>query len=228
MRKHNSVKTFLILCVSALFLGGCTNISYIGDDYNAANVKATQTEEGFYISTYSKTSSDQNIGMKAGVTQTPVQNVLGVYVEITNNNAINYIAYLKDFNIRVNSKAADIITPSMYINAYQSDQTGLYASSQALAPTLSNIARISNNFQPQGEQQAVTMANAENTLSGQIADVVNSISEHSITTAKIIGPKEKQYFYIFVKGDADDLPLTLNYKDLTYTFGAKTGQSPNL
>jgi hypothetical protein len=221
MRKQNLIKTFMTLCASALFLTGCASISYIGDDYDVTNAKAIQTSEGFYISTYKKASADQNIDMKMGVVQTPIQNVLGVYIEITNNNTINYIAYLKDFDIKLNSRTAEIITPSMYINAYQSDQTGMYASAQALAPTLSNIAKISNNFQPQGEAQNITMANAENTLSGQIRDVVDSISQHSITTAKVISPKEKEYFYIFVKGDEEDCPLTLNYKDLNYTFGVK-------
>ncbi len=224
MKKRNLIKTFLALFAAAIVSTGCTTVSYIGDDYDALKTKAIQTNEGFYILTYAKTSTDQNIDMKTGVTQTPVQNVLGVYVEITNKNAINYITYLKDFDIRLNSKTAEVITPSMYINAYQSDQTGVYASSQALAPTLSNIAKISNNFQPQDQQRAVIMANAENTLSKQINDVVDSISKHSITTAKVIGAGEKEYFYIFVKGDEDDMPLTLNYKDLNYTFGVKDNQ----
>lgn len=220
MKKHNLIKTLSFVVLSAFVLTGCASMSYTGSDYDVNNVKKLQTQGGFYFSTYSKKSTTENVDLRIGVAQTPIQDVLVIYAELTNNNKSPYVLYQKDFKFTSSNGKAQIITAAQYINAYQSQETSAYASMQALAPTIATIATISNNFQTDGQNKVVTEQNSRSNLNAQIEKVVDGVTKFSLTNASVISAGETKYYYLFLQTNVEST-ISLNYKDLAYTFATK-------
>ena len=74
-KKHNLIKNLFltfVLAGSMAVLSGCTSLSYVGDDFDSKNSATVQTNELFTFSTYNKTSSEENIDMKVGVSKTQI------------------------------------------------------------------------------------------------------------------------------------------------------------
>lgn len=203
-----------------LILTGCANLSYTGQDYDASKVRTFQTKEGFFFSTYEKSSSD-NINMALGITKTTIDSAMVVYVTITNKNQSDYTVYQNNFIFKDGlGRKISIIPTSAYINAYQSDQTGAYAGAQALSPTFNQFAQISNNFQQIDNTNAVTKAQLErNVLGRQINDAVQGIVENSMNKIEVLSQNEKKSYYIFIERP-DNFPISAKYKDLEFTFGS--------
>ncbi len=222
MKKKLSLTKLLSSFIFILFfITGCSNLSYSGDDYNPKMTKNIQTSEGFYFSTYLKKSESENIEMRAGISKTPIETVFVVYSEITNYNSGDYTIYQKDFGFYDSNNASlTLLAPSMYINAYQSDQTSAYAGMQAMAPSINNMATIANNFQRMGPNQALEYQTNKNVLGKQIAQGIDGIVENSLKTSLVIPQSGSRYFYIFLQR-AENFPITMKYKDLTYTFGTQ-------
>lgn len=227
-KKLNLIKKIFLTVVltgSMCILSGCTSLSYIGDDYNSANSSTVQTNELFTFSTYEKTSNTEDIKMKLGVSKTPLPDALVVYVNIKNNStAADYVFYLKDFVIKAGNETLTPISPSSYLNAYQSYETGTYNGLSNLAPTLGAFADIQNAYQNVnnviGNTAASKNANS-NAVTSQISSIASGISEHTITSASVIKAGGTNFFYVFLK-DPDTLPIDITYKDLEYSFGEKS------
>lgn len=210
--------------IGALALSGCSTLSYVGDDYNAKNSAFIQTDEMFYFSTYNKTSTDEDISMRVGVSKTPVPDILATYVQINNNSTTNdYVFYTKDFVISANNAPVELITSSNYLGAYQSSQAGALASMSQASSTIGNIANIANTYQRLNQTSPVAESANVSSNDGaykQISAVVEGISQHTINNAAVIKPKENKFFYIFIK-DPAMYPIKVDYKDLTYSFMVK-------
>ena len=212
------------IILGALALGGCSTLSYVGEDFDAKNSALIQTDEMFYFSTYNKTSANEDISMRVGVSKTPVPDVLATYVQINNNSATNdYVFYTKDFAISANNTPVELITSSNYLGAYQSSQAGALASMSQASGALNNIANIANTYQRLNQTSPVAEPSNVSSDDGaykQISAVVEGISKHTINNAAVVSPKENKFFYIFVK-DPGVYPIKIDYKDLTYSFMVK-------
>ena len=226
MKKLIANRFFMLgaILISALALGGCSTLSYVGEDYNAKNSAFIQTDEMFYFSTYNKTSADEDISMRVGISKTPVPDILATYVQINNNSTTNdYVFYTKDFVISANNTPVDLITSSNYLGAYQSSQAGALASMSQATSTIGNIANIANTYQRLNQTSPVAESANVSSNDGaykQISAVVEGISQHTINNAAVIKPKENKFFYIFIK-DPGIYPIKIDYKDLTYSFMVK-------
>ena len=190
------------LLVSALALGGCATLSYVGEDYNAKNTAMIQTEEMFYFSTYNKVSAQEDISMRVGISKTPVPEILVTYVQLNNNSRTNdYVFYTKDLLISANDMPVDIISSSNYIGAYQSSQAGALAAMSQASGTLSNIATIANTYQRLNQTSPTVEPSNVGTDDGaykQISTVVDGISKHTINNAAVLKPMENKFFYSFI------------------------------
>ena len=212
------------LFLSVLALGGCSTLTYSGEDYNPQNASLVQTNEEFYFSTYSKTSQEENITLRFGISKTPVPDVLVTYVQVENkSNVDDYVFYLKDLNITSSGEAVKFITTSNYVGAYQSSQAGALAAMSQASGTLSSFATIANNYQrlnqtsPTAEPSNVS---ADDGAYKQISTVVEGISKHTINNAAVVAPRENRFFYLFLK-DPGVYPIKADYKDLSYSFMVK-------
>ncbi len=216
------------LLIGALALGGCATLSYVGEDFDAKNSAMIQTDEMFYFSTYNKTSQQEDISMRVGVSKTPVPDVLVAYVQINNNSNTNdYVFYTKDFVLSANETPVEIISSSNYLGAYQSSQAGALAAMSQVSGTLSSFATIANNYQRLNQTSPTAEPSNVSTDDGaykQISTVVEGISKHTINNAAVVAPRENRFFYMFLK-DPGVYPIKADYKDLSYSFMVK-GNGP--
>lgn len=223
-RKTNSIKNLFLTAVLGgclVLLSGCTSLSYVGDDFDSKKSAALQTSELFTFSTYTKTSDEENIDMKLGVAKTPLPDALVVYVNIKNNStAADYVFYLKDFVIKSGNETLTPISPSAYLNAYQSYETGTYNGLSNIAPTLGAFADIQNAYQNINNMvnTASVKNNVNNAATNHISSIAKGISSHTISSAGVIKTGSSDFFYIFLK-DPEMLPINITYKDLKYSFG---------
>lgn len=229
---NNFKKLSLMLCalfISALALGGCSTLSYSGDDYNALNAAPVQTEEQFYFSTYNKTSAQEDISMRIGISKTAVPDVLVTYIQINNNSSANdYVFYLKDFVISAQDTVAETIQPSNYLGAYQSSQAGALASMSQASGAFNSLATIATTYQRLNQTSPTVESSnvsSDDSAYKQISSVVEGVSAHTINNAAVIKPGENKFFYVFVK-DPNVYPIKIEYKDLTYSFMVK-GNPPS-
>lgn len=221
MKKRNLIKTVALSLFSAVILSGCASMSYTGTDYKAENAGKVQTQEGFYFSTYTKSSADEGIDMTVGMTKSSLQDVTAVYVKVANKTTAPYAIYKKNFAFSSDSKTVSLVSPAQFVNAYQSQETGTYAGMQAIAPTIATIATISNNFQTDGQNQAVAQNNSQKSLNAQIESFVDGITKYSLASISVLKAGETKYFYLFLQTDGT-YPVNMTYKDLKYTFSNKS------
>ncbi len=223
-KKLNLTKNLFLSFVLAgclVLLSGCTSLSYVGDDFDTKKSASIQTSELFTFSTYTKTLEEDNIDMKLGVAKTPLPDALVVYINIKNNStAADYVFYMKDLVIKAGNETLKPLTPSAYLNAYQSYETGTYNGLSNIAPTLGAFADIQNAYQNVNNMvnTASARSNADTAATSQIGAIAKGISSHTITSAGVIKTGSSDYFYVFLK-DPDFLPLDITYKNLTYSFG---------
>ncbi len=223
-KKTNLIKNILSAAALAgcmFLLSGCTSLSYVGDDFDTKKSAAVQTSELFTFSTYTKSSEEENIDMKLGVAKTPLPDALVVYINIKNNSTVSdYVFYLKDFEIKAGNETLKPLSPSAYLNAYQSYETGTYNGLSNLAPTLGAFADIQNAYQNVSNtiNTAASKNTANNAATSQIGAIAKGISSHTISSAGVIKPNSSDFFYVFLK-DPAFLPIDITYKDLKYSFG---------
>jgi len=224
-KKTSSIKNLFLTTVLTgclVLLSGCTSLSYVGDDFDSKKTATIQTSELFTFSTYTKTSKEENIDMKLGVSKTPLPDALVVYVNIKNNStAADYVFYLKDFVIKTGNETLSPIQPSSYLNAYQSYETGTYNGLSNIAPTLGAFADIQNAYQNVNNMVNTASAknNVNNAATSQIGSIAKGISSHTISSAGVIKANGSDFYYIFLK-DPGSLPIDITYKDLKYSFGS--------
>src|SRR5574344_1697118 len=112
MKKHNLIKHFLTLALAFVFCG-CSSLSYVGYDYTSANVSGVSTGELFFFNAYKKSVTD-NIYMRAGVTEAPIEGVLVAYIELQNASVSSYTVNPTDISIYEGTKTAELITAQQY------------------------------------------------------------------------------------------------------------------
>lgn len=225
-------KNVFMLCalfISALSLTACSNLTYVGEDYDPKNSANILTNESFYFSTYLKRLEEENVSFRIGMSKTPVPEALAIYVQVNNNSPSEYVFSVKDLEISsANGIRAEIISPSNYLGAYQSSQAGAIASMSQMSGSFNNFATIANNYQ-HINQATPTMQTGANTDAQnsykQISTVVEGVTKHMINNSAVIEPNQSKFFYIFIS-DPDNYPINIKYKGLSYEFMLKKIQPP--
>lgn len=222
MRKLQLVNIFIIL-LGAVFLCGCSTLSYSGDDFDKSNVKSITTNEMFYFSTYAKdftTKENGVIKIASGISKSAVNEILVAYFEVNNKSDCDYTLSLSDIKIYTGSKLASLVSPENYIINYQGEQSELYVSTQSIAPTVSNMVNIANNYQNNGISQLAREQTASSASTRQLNEITTGIREHVLYTNSTIKPMEKKYYYLFIK-DEEEYPVKIEYKGLQYVFDVR-------
>lgn len=216
---HWAIKNIMII-LGAAVLCGCSTLSYTGNDFDKNNSKSITTSETFYFSTYTKNLSNV-IKVTAGVSKSNVNEVLISYFEINNSGSADYVLNFNDVKFYGGTSPAGLILPENYISYYQGEQNEIYASTQNLTPTITNMVNVANNYQNPVESGRMAMEQNSNSASmRQINDVATGIRKHTFQTTSLIKSNEKKYYYFFIKDDGQ-YPITVEYKGLKYVFDNK-------
>jgi len=208
-----------IILGAALFLCGCSTLNYSGEDFDKSNSQTLTTKEAFYFSTYAKKAGDAKVSV--GISKSQVQEVLVVYLGIDNTQSEKAIPVsYADVKIWAGDMAADLITPANYMAVYKGEQSELIMGAQAMAPTITNMANMANNYYNTGQNPILRDQNASTASLRQLDDTIAGIREHSITNTSLVKAGEKKYYYIFVKDD-DRYPIRIQYKGLEWVYSNK-------
>lgn len=207
------------IMLSAVFLCGCSTLSYSGEDFNRSNSQAATTKEAFYFSTYTKQINGANVSV--GISKSQVQEILVIYLGIDNTQGTAAIPVsYSDVAVWVGDSPADLITSANYAAVYKGEQNDLILSAQAMAPTITNMANVANNYYSTGQNPILRDQNTSSASLRQLDDILGGIREHSITSTSMVKPTEKKYYYIFVKDD-NNYPIKIQYKGLEWVYSNK-------
>ena len=217
-KKHNLAK---ILSAFSLFLllTGCTTLSYVDDDYDTIKSANIQTNENFSLQTFEKSTG--NIVVRAGVSETVLEQALVLYLNIQNNSDSMYKFDINDLKVTSPIGEVSVVAPIHYIEAYQSYEAANYAGLANAGTTLNSFANIQNQYrqvasssqtQIENRNQSPELMAVEKTIAG--------IQRHSINSYKFLDANSEDYFYVFLR-KPEEYPLVIQYKDLTYKFGGK-------
>ncbi len=210
-----------IILGAALLLCGCSTLDYSGEDFNKSNSQTITTKETFYFSTYTKQTSEGGAKISVGISKSQVQEILAVYLGVDNTQGAGAIPVsYSDVKVWAADSPADFITPANYIAVYKGEQSDLIMGAQAMAPTITNMANIANNYYNTGQNPILRDQNASNASLRQLDDTITGIREHSITSTSLVKAGEKKYYYIFVKDD-DRYPIKIQYKGLEWVYSNK-------
>lgn len=226
MKKKHLVTKILCACSLAFCLTACTTLSYVDDDVESVKISNIQTDENFSMQAVEKTTQD-NITVKAGISQTMLDGALVLYLSLKNNTDTIYKFDVAD--VFVTSPIGDVtfINPSSYIEAYQSYEASNYAGMMNAGAALGGFANIQNQY-----RQTAMNSSASNTFDnmqqasdiGNLEHTIKGLQKHTITQYKFIKPYSEEYYYIFLR-KPEEYPLVVNYKDVTYKFGGKNNVS---
>lgn len=226
MKKKHLVTKTLCACSLAFCLTACTTLSYVDDDVESVKISNIQTDENFSMQAVEKTTQD-NITVKAGISQTMLDGALVLYLSLKNNTDTIYKFDVAD--VFVTSPIGDVtfINPSSYIEAYQSYEASNYAGMMNAGAALGGFANIQNQY-----RQTAMNSSASNTFDnmqqasdiGNLEHTIKGLQKHTITQYKFIKPYSEEYYYIFLR-KPEEYPLVVNYKDVTYKFGGKNNVS---
>ncbi len=219
MKKRHHLAKILSVCSLALFLAGCTSLDYTGTDFETIKSAYIETDENFSLQTYEKSLGEQNINI--GISETPLEAALVLYIKIQNPTDTSYKFNMED--VEVTSPIGDVsfIPPSHYIEAYQNYEAANYAGMVNAGAALSSFATLQNQYR---QTVTNTQTNIENrNQSPELVALENTIlgiQKHSITSYKFLEPNSSEYFYIFLQ-KPEEYPIVVKYKNLTYEFGGK-------
>ena len=225
MKKHLLIKT-LLMCSLAFCLTACTTLSYVDDDIESVKISNIQTNENFNLQAVEKTTSD-NITVRTGISETVLQGALVLYVGIKNNTDTVYKFDVND--ILVTSPIGDVtfISPSSYIEAYQSYEASNYAGMMNAGAALGGFANIQNQYRQTitSSSPASNLDNAKQSSDlGALEQTIAGLQKHTLTQYKFIRPYNEEYYYIFLR-KPEEYTIVVKYKDLTYKFGGKNNAS---
>lgn len=211
-----SVK-FLILFAISLMLFGCASLEYTGEDYKAENSQTVKTNEDFVFSTYKKSLDSVNV--KIGISKTPVQEILALYVQIENLNYESPYTF-KVEDLRVYDEDGDIqfITSNNYLSIYQTQEASSMSAMSTMGATFQNMSGLTaqyNEINQTNIQNVSQMANDD--AFNRMEVLGNGILKHSIRVSSNISPRKTQYFYFFFQ-DKEKSPIYVKYKGLIYQF----------
>ena len=208
---------FLVLFILSTMLFGCASLDYTGEDYKTENSQTIRTQEDFVFNTYKKSLGDVNV--KIGITKSPIQEILVMYVQIENLNYENPYTF-KVEDLRVHDELGDIqfITSNNYLNIYQTQESSAMSAMSNMGATFSNMTGLTSTY---SEVNQAVVQNASGQASkdvySKMETIGNSILKHSIRTSSSISPRRGQYFYFFFQ-DREKSPINVRYKTLNYQF----------
>lgn len=207
----------IFLFLSAIFLTGCSTLSYVGNDYEQVNVQTVKTSEDFIFDVYKKTTD--NINLKVGISKTPINEVLALYVQIENlSYETPYVFKVENLRAYNESQELQFITSNNYLNIYQTQEASSMASLSGLGSTLTNMTGMMTNYNEFNQTMVQNSAQETNESAfTRIEEIGNQILEHSIKYSSTISPRKSQYFYFFFE-DLGKYPILVKYKDLEYQF----------
>ena len=211
----------IVIMLSAVSLCGCSTLNYSGEDFDKSYSQTVNTKETFYFSTYAKQATSGGPKVSVGISKSQVQEILVVYLGIDNSQSEHSIPVsYSDVKIWAGESPADLITSANYSTVYKGEQSDLIMGAQAMAPTITNMANMANNYYSTGQNPILRDQNASNASLRQLDDVVSGIRQHSITSTSLVKAGEKKYYYIFVKDD-DRYPIKIQYKGLEWVYSNK-------
>ncbi len=208
---------FLTLFLFSLMLFGCTSLDYTGEDYKTIDSQTVKTSEDFVFNTFKKTID--NVNVKIGISKTPVQEILALYIQIENLNYETPYTFKVD-DLRVSDSDGDIkfITSNNYLNIYQTQESSAMSAMSSMGATFSNMAGMTTNY---NEMNQTMVQNASETSNkdtfSKIEQLGNRILKHSIQVSSVISPRRAQYFYFFFQ-DKERYPIGVKYRTLNYQF----------
>lgn len=220
MKKKHHLAKILSAFSLLVFLSGCTTLSYVDDDFDTVKSSNIQTQEMFSLQTYEKTSGEQTV--KAGISETVLDQALVLYLEIKNNSDVMYKFDTKDVSASSPIGEVTFIAPSSYIEAYQNYEASNYAGLASAGTSLNSFANIQNQYRQ-------TISNGQTGLENRrsispellaVEETIQGIQKHSITSYKFLEPHSTEYFYLFLR-KPEEYPVVIQYKDLVYKFGNK-------
>lgn len=208
---------FITLFLLSIILFGCASLEYTGEDSKNVVSKTSKTQEDFVFNTFKK--SLDNINVNVGISKTPVQEILVLYVQIENlSYETPYIFRVSDLKVFDSNGEVRFITSNNYLNIYQAQEASSMNSMSVMGATLTNIAGITSNY---NEINQTMLQNASQTSSidtyTKMTNLGNGILQHSIQTSSTINPRKSQYYYFFFQNN-EAYPIAVKYKTLNYQF----------
>ena len=132
---------FLLVFFVSVMLYGCASLDYTGEDYKAENTQTIKTQEDFVFNTYKK--AIDNVNIKVGISKTPVQEILALYVQVENlNYKIPYTFKVEDLRVYDSEGEIQFITSNNYLNIYQTQESSAMSAMSTMGATLGNMAGL--------------------------------------------------------------------------------------
>ncbi len=208
---------FLALFLFSIMLFGCTSLDYTGEDYKTIDSQTVKTSEDFVFNTFKK--SVDNVNVKVGISKTPVQEILALYIQIENlSYETPYTFKVEDLRLSDGDGEIQFITSNNYLSIYQTQESSAMNSMSSMGATFSNMAGMTTNYNEMNQsmvQNASETANRDAFL--KMEQLGNRILKHSIRVSSVISPRRAQYFYFFFQ-DKEKYPINVKYKTLNYRF----------
>jgi len=216
-----NIKKFVglaVLSLMALFIGGCSTLDYVGEDYNVVNKQTVKTQEEFVFNVYKKSLSNANV--KIGISKTPIAEILALYIQIENlSYDTPYVFKVEDLYLSDKSRALQFITSNNYLSIWQTQEASSMTQMSTLGSTIQNMTGMTgNNYNEINQATIQNVAQSTNESAyNRLETIGTKILKHSIKHSSTISPRKSQYYYFFFE-DTQNFPLTVRYKGLNYQF----------
>ncbi len=211
------IKNMVLLLCASLFLSGCATLTYTGDDYSANNIETVKTNEDLVFNVYKK--SLDNINIKAGISKTPVPEILVLYIQIENlSYETPYVFKVEDLRLKNPESDIQFITSGNYLNIWNTQEASSMAAMSNVGASLSTMTGMTANYNDYNQTIAQNASQESNKSAySRLEAIGNQISRHSIKYSSTISPRKSQYFYFFFE-DLEKFPITINYKTLSWQY----------
>ena len=216
-----NIKKFVglaVLSLMALFIGGCSTLDYVGEDYNVANKQTVKTQEEFVFNVYKKSLSNANV--KIGISKTPIAEILALYIQIENlSYDTPYVFKVEGLYLSDKSRALQFITSNNYLSIWQTQEASSMTQMSTLGSTIQNMTGMTgNNYNEINQATIQNVAQSTNESAyNRLETIGTKILKHSVKHSSTISPRKSQYYYFFFE-DTQNFPLTVRYKGLNYQF----------
>ena len=220
MKKINFAKTILnfsLLLSTALFITGCATLDYVGEDYNQNNIQTIKTDEDFVFNVYKK--SEENANFKIGISKTPVNEILALYVQVENlSYETPYIFRVENLRLYNPDRELQFITSNNYLNIYQTQEASSMSAMSSMGATLTNMTGMTANYDTFNQTMIQNSSQEANkSVYSKMEELGNQILKHSVKHSSTISPRRSQYYYFFFE-NLEKFPITVKYNNLNYQF----------
>lgn len=220
MKFKNKLDSFLklgLLFVFSLGLFGCATLSYVGDDYAPENTYTIKTNEEFLFNVYKKTLD--NVNLKVGITRTSVAEILAIIVQVENlSYETPYTFQATDLKVSDPEKDIQFLSTNTYLSVWQTQEANSMSAVGSLGNTISTMTGINGTYN-EYNQAVVQNSNQQDTQTTikRLDRIGNGISQHTVRSSSVVGPRKSQYYYFFFE-DTEKYPIKVNYRNLSYQF----------